>query len=345
MASPAIPQESSQLSPSDTLREMIGGAKVTQLVYVAAKLGIADLLADGPKTTEELAASAEAHPPSLHRLLRALVSLGIFTEGDDGRFELTPLAEPLRTGVPDSVRAMAIGWGEEVFWRPWGELLYSVRTGKTSVDHLFGEGLFDYLASHGDAARIFDEFMAEGTSGISAAVVEAYDFSGVAKIVDVGGGRGGLVATILEANPEMKGVLFDLPSVVKGADQVVQAKGVARRCEVVSGDFFQSVPAGGDAYILKWIIHDWDDDRAQAILKNCRAAIGADGRLLLVERVLPPRDAPSSVAIGDVTMLVLTGGRERTKAEYAELLRRSGFRLTTIVPTATELSVIEGVPV
>ena len=275
-----------QPSPSATLAQLIHGCASTQLLNVAARLGIADLLADGPKDAGALAAAAGAHPDSLRRVLRALATLGIFAERGDGTFALTGLSRLLRSGASGSLRASAIMYGEEWYWRPFGELLHSVLTGETAFDHVFGRSFFDYLGDHPKAAATFDDAMTSFTSDHAEAAMEAYDFSGLRNVVDVGGGHGSLLAAILKSNPSATGVLFDRPSVVAGAAAILEAEGVADRCGLVSGDMFESVPAGGDAYVLKWIIHDWDDAHAIAILKICREAIADDGRLLLIERVL-----------------------------------------------------------
>jgi hypothetical protein len=331
--------------PAARLGAMIGGARATQLVYVAAKLGIADLLKDGPKGSDELARAVLAHPGTLNRVLRALTALGVFAETEDGRFELTPLAEPLQSDVTGSMRDFAIMYGEDWFWRPYGALLHSVRTGETPFEHVHGEGVFEYLDREPEAARVFNDAMTSLSGPHAATVVAAYDFSGISKIVDLGGGHGSLIAAILKANPNMRGVLYDRPSVVAGARDLLNAEGVAHRCELVAGDFFQSVPAGGDAYILKWIIHDFQDDRSVEILKNCRRAMADVGKLLLVERVVPRGKDGRSEKLADITMLAIPGGLERTEAQFSSLLRAAGFRLVRIVPTQTEMNVIEAVPI
>lgn len=349
MAIPDDLQTRDQVSAAMALPLMITGYWISQSIYVAAKLGIADLLKDGPKSCDELANAVRAHPDALCRMLRALASMGIFAENQNGHFELTPLAVPLQTGVPGSLRAWAVMMGEEWVWRPWGELLYSVRTGETAFHHVFAMEHFDYLSRNPEAAVIFNEGMTASPMQPASAVVAAYDFSRFRTIVDVGGGQGFQLAAILEANPHTSGVLFDLPHVIEGARSLLEAEGVAARCELVGGDFFQSVPAGGDAYILKTVIHDWDDDHSITILKNCYRAMANSGRLLLVERVMPARMEQSAsfqlVARGDLQMLVMAGGRDRTEAEFRALLDAAGFMLTNIVPTQSAVSIIEGVPV
>ena len=331
-----------QPTPFDTMRQMVTGCLVSQLTYVAAKLGIADRLADGPKTAAQLAASVDAHPQSLYRVLRALAALGVFSEGPDGQFALTPLAGPLRRDAPDSLHAFALMWGD-TFWPACGSLLHCVRTGQTAFDHLHGMGAFDYMHQHPQAAEIFDEAMSNLTRVQAAAVVAAYDFSGVRTLVDVGGGKGTLLAAVLRANPGMRGVLYERPDVLPAARKALEDEGMLARCELKRGDFFTSVPEGGDAYALKDVIHDWDDERASSILANCARAMGRQARLLLIERGLPPRNVLGQGQMVDVVMLAVTGGRERTEPEYADLLSRAGLRLARVVPTASEAMVLEAV--
>jgi len=331
--------------PETTLGRMIGGFMVTQMIYVATKLGIADLLKDGPKSIERLAESVEADPRSLYRLMRGLASVGIFAETDDRHFELTPLATFLQTRAPGSMRNFALWAGEALTWRPFGELLHSVKTGKPAFKHVFDTGIMDYLAGDAEASQIFNQVMTERAAPTAAAVCAAYDFSGVKRLVDVGGGHGILITTILKANPHLRGVLFDLPSVVEGAKGLLEREGVADRCEIVPGNFFESVPVEGDAYILSSVIHDWDDERALTILRNIRENMPKDGKLLLVEYVILPGDEPHPGKISDVIMLVTENGLERTEAEFRALLEMAGFKLTGIIPTESRMSVMEGTPV
>jgi hypothetical protein len=329
------------IPPPMAMLQMITGFWTSQAILAAAKLGIADLLKDGPKPCEELAQATGVRSHALYRLLRALASVGVFREEEDGRFSLTPLAGYLQTGVPGSLRAFAL-W-QEYQYRPWGEVLHSLQTEETAFKVVFGKEAFPYLTEHPAAAAVFDEAMTNITMQVAAAVVAAYDFSRFGTIVDVGGGYGTFLTAILQANPGLKGVLFDLPHVAEGARQRIAAAGLAERCELGAGDFFASVPSGGDAYVLKWIIHDWDEERAVTILRNCHRAMAEPGKLLLVEAVLPRGNAPFFHKFMDLTMLVMTGGRERTEAEYGSLLKAAGFRLARVVPTASEMSVIEGV--
>lgn len=336
-----------------SLGRMISGYHTTQILYVAAKLGLADLLDAGPKSSEELARTVGAHDPMLYRLLRALVEIGVVEEQEGQRFRLTEMGMHLREEAPGSLRAAAICAGEP-FYRAWGDLLESVRTGETAFDRVFGAPLFDYLARHPDLGEQFNRYMAGVSTAVAAAVVEAYDFSPLGTIVDVAGGQGALLAAILRANPGAKGILFDLAPVIASARPRIEAAGVADRCALVAGDFFEAVPEGGDAYLMKWILHDWDDERAVRLLTNCRRAMGEDARLLIVETVMPERMTPGHAGADlDLQMLALTGGRERTEAEYRALLSDSGFRLSRVLAAApsahspisgARVSVIEGLP-
>lgn len=351
MSSQGASQKTDERSPAVALSEILNGYRLCQAVYVAAKLGIADFLKGGPKRSEELATATGVDPHALYRVLRALASLGVFAETDDGRFTLTPLGALLRTGAPGSLRSVAILDGEWR-WRAYGELLYSVTTGKPGHDHVYGVGTFEYLAQHPDIAAMFFGGATSWRSEASMAVAAAYDFSGIRTLVDVGGGQGDLIVTILKVNPSMRGVFFDLPYAIDGARSLIEAEGVADRCELVAGDFFESVPSG-DAYILRGILLDWDDERAVAILKNCHRAMRRQGRLLVVEGVLPPRaEQASGIFWRDLEMLVMTaGGRERTEDEYRALFASAGFKLTRVIPTSAVVpglggrSVIEGVHV
>lgn len=326
--------------PEAVLTQMITGSLGSQAVYVAAKLGIADLLADGAKHVDELAIAADADAPSLYRVLRALASCGIFVEQNDRVFELTPTAELLRSDSPGSLRDLAIFMGEDWHWRVWGQTLYSVRTGKAAWNQVHGQEVFPYFAANREAAKIFDRAMTSLSNLAIKAVVEAYDFSGIETLVDVAGGHGRLLTTILEANPSVKGILFDVPHVIEGAKEI---EALGSRCELTTGDFFVDVPAGADAYIMKHIIHDWDDERALQILKNIKRVMKVGGRVLLVEAVITPANERDFGKFLDIEMLVSPGGKERTAEEYKELFARAGLKLTRIVPTKSPYSVIEAV--
>jgi hypothetical protein len=334
---------SESLSPPLALRQMLTGAWSAQCLYVAAKLELADRVKDGPKSSAELAAATGAHPDALYRVLRALASVGVFAEDGQGRFGLTPLAACLRRDVPGSQWAMAVMMGEEHF-RAWAEVLFSVRTGKPAFDKVYGRPIFDHLADHADAARTFDAAMTGVHGAETAAMLDAYDFAGLGTLVDVGGGNGSLLIGTLQRHPGLRGVLFDRPHVIERARENLRAAGLEGRCTVAGGDFFDSVPAGGDAYLLRHIIHDWDDERSLVILRNCRRVISSARRLLVVETVIPPGNGASFAKFLDVNMLVIPGGRERTEAQYRELFGAAGFRLTRVVPTRMEVDVIEAVP-
>lgn len=331
-----------QPPPSARLLEMIFGFALSRSIAVAAQFGVADLLKDGPKTADELAQAIGAHPRSLYRMLRALAGVGIFAEGADGRFSLTPLSELLRSDAPESLRAFAAMMADAVNFETWAQLPYSVETGKPAFPHKFGMPWFAWLGQNPAEGKVFHDAMTSLSAGAVAAAVSAYDFSGINQLVDVGGGHGLLLASVLSKYPNMKGVLYDEPTVIRGAEDVLAAHGVAERCEAVGGDFFRSAPAGGDAYILKHIIHDWSDDECLTILGHCHAGMTAGGKVLIVEMVIPERNVPAVSKFLDLQMLLFLTGRERTEAEYRALLDRAGFQLTRVVPTPSPYSVIEG---
>jgi hypothetical protein len=327
-----------------TLLQMMTGYWVSQALYVAAKLGVADLLIDGPRPIEELAAATQSDAPSLRRVLRALASASVFTESRPGTFALTPLAALLQTGTPDSMRALAIMYAEEQY-RAWGDILHSVQTGETAFERHFGTSYFAYLAQHPKADRVFNEAMTGWTTQLVDAVLDAYDFSQFKTVVDVGGSYGTLLAAILRSHPAARGILFDQPHVVATAGERLAVAGVAECCTIVGGDFFVEVPSGGDAYVLAQILHDWDDERSVAILRQCRSAMPAHGKLLLIELVLPPGEEPFFGKWLDLHMLVMLGARERTAAEYEALFRAAGFAPGRVIPTAAGASIVEAVPV
>jgi hypothetical protein len=325
--------------------QIISGFWVSRAIYIVAKLGIADHLASGPKTAEEIAAATGTHSGAIYRIFRALSSVGVLTEDADQRFGLTPLSETLRTDAPGSLRAFAtVELGEE-HYPAWGELLYSVKTGGIAFDKHFGMPIWEFFAKNPENARTFDDAMTNVSLAVKDAILTSYDASNIGKLADIAGGHGSLLASILKANSEMRGILFDLPDVTDGARKLIEAEGLSDRCEVVAGSFFESVPEGADAYIMKWIIHDWDDERSIAIFKNIRRAIAEGGKLLLVEAVVPPGSEPHFSKFIDLNMLVMTGGRERTEEEYRQLLEAGGFRLTKVIPTDSPMSIIEAEPV
>lgn len=326
------------------LLELATGAWTTQVLYVAAKLGIADELAGGPRHSADVAKAVGAHPDAVHRLMRALTSRGALRERRDGRFALTAVGQALRADTPATMRDMVLFIGHPARWADWGSLDYSVRTGEPAADMLRGMPFFDYLDTDPEFAEVFNNAMTAASGLSNEVALQAYDFGGCRLAVDVGGGHGAVLATILQSAPQARGVLFDLPAVVEGAGRVFGAAGVAGRASVESGSFLDSVPAGADLYVMKNVIHDWDDDHSITILRNIRTGIDADGRLVLLEMVLPERATSSIGHMLDLEMLLMLHGRERTRSEYSELLRQAGFRLTKVIPTVSPLSVIEAVP-
>jgi hypothetical protein len=324
--------------------DLISGFWISQAIYVAAKLGIADLLQDGPKSAADLAKQAEAHEPSLYRVLRTLASRAIFSEDTDRLFALSPAAEWLRSDKPGSLRPYAIMMGEHWVWRSVGEMLHSVRTGESGFEHVFGARTFDYYAEHPHAARFAVEGMTSRSAAENVAIVGAYDFSGISTIIDVAGGQGTLLSSILTANSNLRGTLFDMRHVLDAADPLIVRAGLQERCDLAAGNFFDCVPPGADIYILKKVIHDWEDSDARTILSNCRRAMPKSSRLLLIELIVPAPSVPSFAKMLDLLMLAYAGGRERTEDEYRELLTSAGFRLQHVIPTSSTVSIVEAFP-
>jgi hypothetical protein len=331
--------------PQLALQQLIQGFQVTQCIYVAARLGIADLLKDGPRTSEELAQATGTHAPALYRVLRLLAAVDLLTEGEAHFFALTPLGTYLQTGVPGSMRDTVLLYANKPVWQVWGNLLHSVETGEPSFQHVLGLSLFEYNKQHPEHATLFNNMMTEWTASVAPTVAAAYDFSAAQTLVDVGGGHGQMLASILQAHPTLHGVLFDLPYVVKGAPPLLEAAGVASRCEVIGGDAFTAVPAGYETYLLSRVIHDWNDERSIALLTRCHQAMQPQGKVLLVERVILTGGSPQVLVLeSDVQMLVLSyGGRERTDAEYRALLSAAGFEVTQLIPVLPPFYVIEAV--
>ncbi|MEO5766243.1 MAG: methyltransferase [Casimicrobiaceae bacterium] len=329
--------------PATTIRRLVEGYQVSQAIHVAATLGIADLLADGSRTSDELAESTGTHPPTLYRLLRALASVDVLREVDGRRFELTPLGEGLRSNVPDSIAGWAAFIGRPYYWQAWAGLLHSVRTGENAFRHVHNTDVWTYRSSRPDESAIFDRAMASLSRRSNAALLAAYDFGRFRTIIDVGGGNGALLAAIVAMHPNLEGVLFDQPHVVAAAPALLERAGVADRCRVVAGNFFESVPNGADAYVLRAVIHDWEDEESIRILRVVSRAIRADGTLLLIERVIAPPNEGRDAKFSDLNMLVGPGGRERTREEFAALLDASRFRLARVVSTGV-YSVVEAVP-
>lgn len=324
-------------------RQMFKGSWITQGLWVAGELGIANLLGDGPRTAEDLAAQTRTHGGALYRVLRALASVGVFAEDENGRFSLTPLAELLRSDVADSQQAFAVMMGAE-FHAAWGELLHSVRTGHPGFENKFGVPFFQYMTEHPERHRTYD--VAMGAFGIEeiGPVLDAYDFGVFRTVVDVGGGSGVFLTAILEQYPGIQGILFDLPAVAERARSSILRAGLSDRCRTEGGDFFASVPSGADAYVMQHVIHDWQDSEAITILRNCREAMPREGRLLLLETVIPPGNEPCFGKWLDLMML-LVGGCERTEEQYAQLFSAAGLRLNRVIPTTAEIGIVEGMRV
>jgi O-methyltransferase domain/Dimerisation domain len=328
--------------PEAVLADLIGGCLRSQAVRVTAKLGLPDLLRDGPKRPGHLAAATGAHEPSLVRLLRALTTIGILTEDGEGQFATTPMGELLRSDHPRSARAFAILMGEPMVWQAWGAFEEAILTGEPAFDRVFGEPFFAYCDQRPNEAALFNAGMTSLSSRHIPAIVAAYDFSGCTRIIDVAGGHGALLRGILERYPHATGVLCDVPSVVAGAFELKDSA-VAARCEFVGVDMFEAVPTGGDTYLLKMIIHDWSDAEAIQILRNCRRVMTASGKVLVCDAVIAPSNTPDPAKWADLNMLALMRGRERTESEFRDLYMAAGFHLTRVIPTG-ELAILEGVP-
>ena len=332
-----------ELPPPVQLMQMLFGFAASRAIGVSAELHIADLLKDGAKTSEELALQTGVHARSLYRVLRACAGIGVYAEDDEKRFSLTPLAEPLLSDAPGSLRAFAEMITCDWQFQTWAELPYSVKTGKPSFEKVFGKSSFDYFWSNEKAGKVFNEAMTSNSAFSSVAVVNAYDFSPVSKLVDVGGGHGFLLASILAKFGNVKGVLYDTPAIAAEAQRLLNEHGVIDRCAAIGGDFFKSVPEGGDAYMMKHIIHDWDDAQCVTLLKNCRKGMTDGGKVLVVEMVVPEGNEPSPAKFLDLQMLQYLPGCERTEKEYRELFDKAGLELTRIIPTMSPFSIIEGV--
>jgi hypothetical protein len=331
--------------PQAQLMQMALGYTTTFLLRVAAQLRIADFLADGAQTAEQLAPQIGAHAPSLHRFMRTLAAIGILAEDEEHRFALTPLGQPLRSDLPGSVRTSVLSITGDLFIAPWSKLAYSVQTGKPSFDHHFGAPFFDHISKFPEEAAWFSDMLIGMNHGDAPAVAAAYDFSGYTHIADIGGATGYMLTTILGGCPGPRGTLFDLPHNQKAAADLIAARGLSDRVTFVTGSFFESVPAGCDLYILSHVIHDWSEEQSLAILASCRQAMSPASRLLILEMILPEGNAFHPGKMLDMTMLGLTMGQERSEAEYAELLEKAGFKLTRVIPTSSPVSIVEAVPV
>jgi len=329
--------------PQVAMLQLISGFWISRGVFVIAKLGIPDLLKSGSKTAVELANSTDVHAPSLFRVLRALASVRVL-QIDGERFSNTPLSETLITDAPGSLRWFTISELGQEHYPAWGNLMHSVRTGEIAFDNFFGADIWTYFRDNPEDAKVFNDSMSGMTAAVNATLTSLYDFSKFKTVVDVGGGHGGLITEILKSNPNTKGVLLDAAQVVSGAPEKLAQAGVADRCEAVAGDFFKAVPPGGDAYVLKWILHDWNDELSVQILKNCRAQMGPDSRLIVVDCVVPDTNEPHFSKFIDLNMLVMTGGKERTRQEFAALFDAARFKLLQVIPTDQPTSIIEGQP-
>jgi SAM-dependent methyltransferase len=327
------------------MMDLLIGACVAQAITAAADLGVADALAEAPLSIDELAAAVDADPDILGRLLRALISRGVFRRRRDGRYELTPLADTLRCGADVSIGAMARVQGSPEHREHWSHLTNAVRTGKAVIPELRGKPAFEVLADEPELAEMFNQAMTSLSELSIAPVIAAYDFSSYATIVDVGGGQGRLLAAILAATPGASGVLFDLPQVVADAPTLLRQHHAQDRVRIVEGSFFERVPDDSDAYVLKNVIHDWPDDDAVRILRNVRAAARTGARILLVEFVIPNHDREFLGKWADLEMLISAGARERSADEYGQLLSRAGFQMMRVVETASPFSVVEGVTI
>ena len=334
----------SQTPPAHVgILQIINGTYVAGAIACLAQLGIPDLVEAGPKAAEELAPQVNANPQALYRLMRATASVGVLAEGADGKFSETPMSAVLRRNGSPSLRALAIMGGREWHGRGWAHLEHCVRTGKQALDRIYGTPIFEFFEKHAEEAQIFNDAMTALSTIDSPAVAESYSFDQIHSIVDVGGGHGLLLATILARHPQMKGTLYDVPRVVEGAKDG-PLKPLMERCTVASGDMFSSVPAGADAYIMKHIIHDWPDDLCLKILKACRKSVNAGGKLLVVDWVIQPGNNFSPGKFLDLQMLIFPGGCERSEKQFRDLFAAAGWQLTRIVPTAAGESIVEGIP-
>jgi hypothetical protein len=332
-------EKQTEMPPQAILAQMSMGFIVSQSISVASKLYIADHLKDGGKTIRELAELTGTHEPSLYRLMRALSSVGVFQKDADGRYSNSALSELLRSDHPESFRAASHMICDHEHWRAHGNMLHSVKTGEIAFEHTFGMPVFPYYAQNPEPAQVFDNAMTDFSKSIAAAVVAVYDFSEAQTIADIGGGHGLLLETVLGVAPEAKGILFDQPQVIEGAN-------VSERVEKVSGDFFQSIPVEADVYLMKFIIHDWNDEQSETILHNLAASAKPGAKVLLVESVVEEDDAiPSMSKVMDLNMLAMTGGKERTATEYARLLEKTGFKLTRVIPTPSPMQIVEAIRV
>ena len=334
----------SPVRPYDVLFDMVIGKWISQALGTVVALGVPDRLAKGARRCSDMAREADVSEDGLYRLLRALASVGLFMESGDRRFKLTGMGQLLRSDHPESLAGFARFVAHDSTWQPWGQLGYSVKTGMPAFDHVFNAPIFEHFSRNPEAAAVFDGAMTSISAREARATSDAYDFKGVVTLMDVAGGHGRLLATVLLRHKRMRGVLFDLPHVASGAAATFARAGITGRVRIESGDFFRELPSGADAIIMKHILHDWDDDSAKRILQACHRALGPRGKVLIVDPVVPPGNVPHYGKLLDLEMLVLTPrGRERTKAEFARLLHGAGFRLARVIATASPLSIVEAV--
>lgn len=332
-----------QVPPSVELTRMLDGAVVAQLIQLVAEFGVADLV-DGSRSVPRIAEQTGTDPDALNRALRTLASMGVFTEVQPGVFGMTPLAVPLRSDSADSVRELAIVRGSREHWSALGELRHSLRTGCSSFTHAYGKDFWTHLGEQPELAAKFDRAMGDNVQQVHAAVVDAYDFPVSEHVVDVGGGRGDLAATLLGRHPQMRAVVLDRPQAANDAARLLDTAGLAERARAVAGDFFEQVPEGGDTYLLSRILHDWNDEQAVRILSNVVKAMPADGRVVVIEAVVPEGDVAHSAKLMDIVMLAMHEGKERTQAEFATLFASAGLRHTKTVPTTASISLLIAEP-
>ena len=333
-------------SPPPHLQLIEMGAAIwkARAIYAAAALGLADLLAPGPRSAKELAESTRTHEPSLYRLLRALAGCGVFREVEPHRFGLTELGSALKTGAPGAARATLLTIAGDWQWQAWQHFVHTLRTGEPGLRKAFDTELFPFLAANPQIGATFDEAMVGMYGGLGPTLLDAYDFSGIRKVIDIGGGTGRLIAALLESHHNLVGAVFEIPQAAAEARRFLSDASLDSRCEVIEGDFFDSIPTGYDAYILAHVLHDWDDVRATSILRNCRRSVPSGGRLLIVEALLPDNDAPHHSKMIDLLMMTVTGGAERSAANFSKLLAATDFEVARVLATPTHQSIIEAVP-
>ena len=339
-----MPGEAPTPSPQAQLMQMSMGYAVPFLLRAAAQLCVADHLANGPRSADELAAATSTNAPALYRLMRTLSSIGLFSEDESHRFSITPLSEPLRSNIPGSVRTSILSFTGDLFVIPWSKLSYSVQTGQSCFDHFFGMPFFDYLTANPEEAVMFSEFLIGMNAPDAPAIAAAYDFSSCSHIADIGGATGHILATILASHPGPRGTVFDLAHNQAAAEDLLKTRGLSDRVAFTAGSFFETIPAGSDLYILSHVLHDWSEEQCLTILANCRSAMSPSSRLLVIEQVMPEGNAFHPGKMLDMTMLALTPGQERTESEYRTLLDKAAFKLTRVIPTAAPISIVEAVP-